>query len=103
MASRRVDYSDRAKLQLAELYSYLLNNAGERRAEAFVGKIVDYCNRFSSFPELGTRRDDLSLGLRIVGYRRRATIAFTVEPERVLIHGIFYGGQDHIAALRDQD
>jgi toxin ParE1/3/4 len=54
------------------------------------------------FPERGTRRDDLSPGLRIVGYRRRATIAFTVESDAVIIQGIFYGGQDYEAALRDQ-
>jgi toxin ParE1/3/4 len=32
--------------------------------------------------------------LRIVGFERRITIAFTVSTENVTILGIFYGGRD---------
>ncbi len=48
----------------------------------------------SMFPERGTRRDDVRPGLRVLGYRRRVTITLIVEPDTVVIIGIFYGGQD---------
>jgi toxin ParE1/3/4 len=39
-------------------------------------------------------RDDIRPGLRVVGYKHRASIAFTVEGERVIILRIFHGGQN---------
>lgn len=46
-------------------------------------------------------RDDLLAALRTVGFERRATIAFVVAADAVLIEGIFYGGQGFEALLRD--
>ena len=40
--------------------------------------------------------------LRTIGMDRRLTIAFRVLPDRVLIEGIFYGGQDFETRLRDR-
>lgn len=34
------------------------------------------------------------LGLRVRGFERRATIAFVITVDRVVIEGIYYGGQD---------
>ncbi|MGB5087418.1 MAG: type II toxin-antitoxin system RelE/ParE family toxin [Methylocystis silviterrae] len=56
--------------------------------------------KLETFPERGTRRDDLRPGLRTIGFRRRVTIAFAVETDAVTIIGIFYGGQDLEAALQ---
>jgi plasmid stabilization system protein ParE len=39
-------------------------------------------------------RDDIRPGLRVVGFERRATIAFRVEDDRVTILRIFHGGRD---------
>jgi toxin ParE1/3/4 len=39
-------------------------------------------------------RGDLLPGLRTIGFERRATIAFTVTADAVLVEGVFYGGQD---------
>lgn len=85
------------------MFNYIEADSGTVRADTVVRSIVAYCQGFGMFPERGTRRDDLSAGLRIVGYRRRATIAFTVESQEVIIQGIFYGGQDYEAALADPD
>ena len=86
-----------------DLYRYITENSGELRAEKFVGSIERYCDSLRTFPERGTRRDDLISGLRTIGYRRQATIAFSIESDEVVIQGIFYGGQDFEAALRDED
>ncbi len=56
-----------------------------------------------TFPERGTRRDDIRPNLRTFGYKRRVTIAFSVEDERAVIHGVYYGGQNAEDMLRADD
>ncbi|MFH1814403.1 MAG: hypothetical protein ABIF28_09595 [Pseudomonadota bacterium] len=53
------------------------------------------------FPHRGIRRDDVRAGLRITDYRKRAVIAFAVDVDQVSILGIYYGGRDYQAMLRD--
>ena len=79
MALYSVVFTPRVERQLAELYSYVADNSGETRAEKFVGSRVADCLSLSSFPERGTRRDDIRPNLRTMGYSRRATIAFSVN------------------------
>lgn len=63
--------------------------------------IVRYCESLSTFPQRGTQRDDVRLGLRITHYKKRAVIAFAVTAEEVFILGVFYGGQDYETMLQD--
>ena len=93
--------SPRASHQLADLRNYIETDSGAARANSFVDAIVDYCGGIAVFPKRGTKRDDLLAGLRVIGCRRRATIVFTIEPQGVVIQGVFYGGQDYEAALRE--
>jgi toxin ParE1/3/4 len=46
------------------------------------------------FPERGIRRDDLRRGLRILGFERRAVIAFLITADAVTVLRILYGGRD---------
>lgn len=71
--------------------------------EQYTAAIVKYCLTFSTFPYRGARRDDIRPGLRTIGYRRRATIAFEVADDTVNILGVYHGGQDYEADLRDND
>lgn len=71
-----VTFDVAAQADLADLYDYLLPRAGERVADAYVNALLDYCESFAKFPERGTRHDNIQPGLRTVGYRRRATVAF---------------------------
>jgi len=96
----RVIFTRLAERQLDTLHDYIAKHANEERADGYVGRIIDFCSGFATFPERGTRRDDILPGLRVTGFERRVTIAFVVTPETVLIEGIFYGGQDFEAALR---
>ena len=91
----RIAYSERAVAQLEALYKYIADNSGPLRAQGFVGSIVKFCENFSTFPHRGTQRDDIRPGLRTIGFRRRVTIAFTINDESVTILGVFYGGQDY--------
>lgn len=51
------------------------------------------------YPERGTLRDELRSGLRVIGYRRRVSIAFRVIDDSVHILGIFYGGRQMTTAM----
>lgn len=54
-----------------------------------------------TFPERGTRRDDVRPNLRTIGCKRRATIAFSIEQETVVVHGVYYGGQNFEGAFHE--
>ena len=75
---------------------------GRRRLDRTVAAIRGYLGGFGSVPHRGTRRDDLMPGLRIVPFRRRTAVAFTVDDgaRTVRILRVFYGGQDYEAVLR---
>lgn len=92
-----VRFAPEAQQQLDAIEDYIALASGYPAvAEQFVDDIVAYCESFETFPERGTQRDDLLLGLRTVGYRRRVTIAFRVDTTNrsIVILGAFYGGQD---------
>lgn len=96
-------FSKRAERQLDELFQTIDAESGVDRAKRFVGSIVDYCRGFSTFPERGRRRDDILPRMRVVGFRRRASIVFAVEASRVVVIGIYYGGQDFESDLKSDE
>ncbi len=91
---RRVVMAPKALQDLADLYDYLLPLAGHRIADDYVARLYQYCLSFETFPERGIRRDDMRSGLRMVGYRRKATIAFRVHDDAITIVRIFHGGRN---------
>ena len=96
----RIVFSPKAQADLISLYDYIADRSGERRALAYIAQIEAYCLGFVKFPERGTRRDDIREGLRIVGFRRRVTMTFHIEPDRVVFDRILYGGRDLEDAVR---
>lgn len=86
-------FTARAKKHLQGLKSFIARKSYPSRAEAYVGRILDYCEGLSTFPERGSKRDDILLGLRVVGFERNANIAFVVKEDKVIIEGVFYGGR----------
>ena len=97
----RVLFTVSAERELDRFHRYIADRAGEAIADGFVDRIVTFCRGFSTFPLRGQARDDLLPGLRTVGFERRATIAFMVTSEAVLIEGVFYGGRDFEAHFRE--
>jgi plasmid stabilization system protein ParE len=100
-----VQFAPDAQDQLDAIEQYIALASGlPATAAQFVDAIVDYCESFETFPERGTRRDDLLVGLRIIGFRKSVNIAFRVDDRRhaVSIVGVFYGGQDYEAAFGEQ-
>ncbi|MCB8877226.1 type II toxin-antitoxin system RelE/ParE family toxin [Acidisoma silvae] len=89
-----VVFAPEALRDLIGLYDYVSDKAGAQIALNFADTIRRYCLTFGTFPQRGMRRDDLRPGLRVVGFRRRITIAFHVAPDRVVIDRILYAGRD---------
>jgi toxin ParE1/3/4 len=86
---------------LGKLYIYIAENANIDRAYGYTEAIRSYCLGLAAFPQRGTMRNDLRQGLRIIGFRRRVTIAFHVSADRVVIDRILYGGRNIDALLID--
>lgn len=97
-----VVFSPQARTDQRNLYLYIAEKSGDRIALAYTERVEAFCERFSTFPERGQRRGDLSPGLRVVGFEKRLSIVFHVEPDRVVIDRVLYGGRD-LSGLFDSD
>lgn len=97
---RRIVISRDAVSQLKAIESYLAGAISDEKAAQFVDGIVDRCESLATFPFRATPRGDLRPDMRTTVYRRKVTIAYSVEAETVTILGVFYGGQDFEAVLR---
>jgi toxin ParE1/3/4 len=98
--TRGVSFSPEAEKQLLALYTYIADAKSADVAHGYVSAIVEFCQSIGEFPHRGTARDELRLGLRTIGFRRRVTIAFVVnKDERVTVVGLFYGGRDYESLL----
>lgn len=97
----RVVFSPEADEQLASLYIYLAAAASPEIAARYTEAILTYCEGLRTFPQRGTKRDDVRPGLRITNYKKSAVIAFDVDTNQVSIVGIYYGGQDYESMLQD--
>jgi toxin ParE1/3/4 len=99
--SHKVAFSPEALADLTDLYDYIAAHSGPDRAIDYIDHLEKICRNLATFPERGTQRDDLRLGLRILGIERRALIAFRVTQDTVTILRLLYGGRDLGAALAD--
>jgi toxin ParE1/3/4 len=89
----RVVFAESARADLDDIFAWIADHAGLEVALAYTGRIEHFCREMTPFPQRGTARNDLRLGLRTVGFERRATIAFTVKGEDVIILRILYAGR----------
>jgi toxin ParE1/3/4 len=91
----KVSFRPLAEADLFGLYRFFADEAGHDVAGAYIDRIEAACQALETFPERGTRRDDIRRGLRTIGFERRATIMFQVRKSEVLIVRILYGGRDY--------
>jgi len=89
----QVLFTPEAKSDLLELYEYIAERGGPERAIAYVERIEKACLSLRAIPERGTLREDLRSGLRVMGFERRAMIAFRVKAGDIAILRILYGGR----------
>ena len=81
MIRRTVVYAPEAEGDLLSLFDHIADAASEAVAAGYLGRIKVWLEGFSTASERGTRRDDIRPGLRIIGFERRLTVAFTVTEE----------------------
>jgi toxin ParE1/3/4 len=89
----RVVFTPEAEKDLNELFDYIADRDGRERAFHYIERIEDVCTSLRTMPERGTAREDLRPGLRLMGFERRAVIAFQVGSGLVAILRILYGGR----------
>jgi toxin ParE1/3/4 len=101
MRKFEVRFRPLAEADLFALYDYIAQQAGNTVAGAYIDRVEAACLALETFPERGTRRDDIRPGIRTMGFERRATIVFRVIENGVVIIRIFYGGQNYERRLHD--
>lgn len=100
--AHRIVYRREARQELRDLYNYIAEAGGVPIAGSYVDGIIALIEGLQTFPKRGTERTDMLPGLRIIGYKRSASIAFVVDDTEVIILGVFYGGRDITADLLDE-
>jgi plasmid stabilization system protein ParE len=102
----RINYTPEAQQQLIALDDWITEKASRDVAQHFVSAILDYIDGIVVFPLAGRARDDLRPGIRTTTFKKRTLIAYEVDESSaelvVNILGVFHGGQDWEAALRDE-
>jgi len=99
----RVVFTPEAEDHLDELYRYIADAATPDIASGYADAIITYCEGLAQFPHRGLARDDIRPGLRTTSYKKRTVVAFALLDDVVAIIGIFHGGRDYEALLRDED
>ncbi|MBB4479988.1 plasmid stabilization system protein ParE [Rhizobium etli] len=57
-------------------------------------RVITFIEALATFPERGTVREGRIPGLRIIGYRRSVSVAFSVRGDDVIILGVFARGRN---------
>ncbi|EGR9571017.1 type II toxin-antitoxin system RelE/ParE family toxin [Salmonella enterica subsp. enterica serovar Grumpensis] len=90
-------FTPEAEQQVISLHRYISEQSSPAVADGYIGALLDYLDSFSTFPERGNKRDDLRPGMRVTHFRHRTIIAFAVDEKKVIIAGVFHGGQTYEA------
>lgn len=88
----KVRMAESAEADLRDIYDYIALQASHDRASAYVDRVLAFVARLET-PQRGTLHDDIRDGLRTVGFERRVSVAFLVEPETVVVLRILYAGR----------
>ncbi|MCF3948533.1 MULTISPECIES: type II toxin-antitoxin system RelE/ParE family toxin [Acidiphilium] len=103
MKTCTIVFTPEAQSQLAALHHHLATNATPDMAARYTEALITRCESLATLPRRAIARDDIRPGLRIMNYRKRTVIAFSIEADRVAIIGVFHGGQDYEAALEQDE
>jgi toxin ParE1/3/4 len=99
--ARRIVLRPGARADLKSIFDWVEQAAGPEQALTYVERIRAHYLALVDFPKRGTDRSDLVPGLRTLAFERRATIAYTVEKDAVIVLRILHKGRDLGRALQD--
>lgn len=95
-----------AQQQLHALDDWITEKASPDVAQRFVSTILECIDGILVFPRAGRARDDVRPGMRTTTFKQRTVIAYEVDESSgelvVNVLGVFHGGQDWEASLRDE-
>ncbi|NLB47583.1 MAG: type II toxin-antitoxin system RelE/ParE family toxin [Microbacteriaceae bacterium] len=63
-------------------YDWIAGEAGPEIAQRFLLSMYGYCDALANFPFRGRARDDLTPGMRVIGFRRRVSVSFSCFHEK---------------------
>lgn len=90
----RIIYHQQAEAELDALYADIAMASGDRIAGDYVDSVITFIEGLQTFPERGTIRESPVAELRIIGYKRSISVAFSVRGDDVLVLGVFARGRD---------
>lgn len=94
MRQRAIIYLPRANRDSRAIAVWIAEKTSDSFAAAYAERIVERIESLAYGGELGTLRDDVRPGLRVIGLMKSVTVAFFVEDDAVMVARIFYGGQN---------
>jgi len=83
-----------ARADLNSIFDWVEQSSGPERALDYVQQIRRHYLDLRDFPHRGTDRSDMAPGLRTLAFKRRATIAYMIQGDAVLILRILHKGRD---------
>jgi len=83
-----------AETELLNIYRGIADIVSPAIALKYISGIRQFIENLETFPERGTIKESIIPNLRVVGYKRSASIAFTVFDKHVLVLGIFARGRE---------
>lgn len=87
----RIVLRRKALAQLEELEDFVVEAGSPVAAADLVDTLVAFCEDLAPFPLRGSDRDDIRPGVRTIGFRRRAVVAFAVREYAVVILEVLAG------------
>lgn len=88
-------YSPEARAQLLEIATFISETSSIERSNRFTAGLIEQCEQLLVFPRMGVLREDLKPGIRILTYRNRVVIAYSVVQEIITILDFSYAGRDY--------
>ena len=95
----KVRFSPAADRQIDEIYAYIASKSTDTTACKYCEDLTSYCYALAEAPHRGSVRHELRPGIRVIGFRRSASIYFAVGQEVVRILGIAYHGRHAVNVL----
>lgn len=92
--SLSLHFSPEALAQLDELETYLVERAGATVADAYLDRLLAFCEGLAVEPIVGHHRDDLLPGLMTRTFEKRRVVCFLVLGQDVHIIAIYGATQD---------
>ena len=105
MAAYRLEYHPGAIQDLLAIHSLIADYAGKVIADRKIAEIEMAVYRLAEFPKIGSLRDEIRPGLRVIPIAEKACLCFAVEDESrtVLILCIGYAGSNWASRIKERD